>query len=103
MCTAPASWIGSTSGMIDFVRKHEPKRVVLVTECSMADNVQAELPDVEFTRRSTPGRNDGPARSHERRLLKSTRYGNIPAVLRSGDQVRISARQRCASSGGESQ
>jgi quinolinate synthase len=36
--------------MIDWVRKNRPKRVVLVTECSMADNVQAELPDVEFVR-----------------------------------------------------
>jgi len=32
------------------VRKHRPRRVVMVTECSMADNVQAELPDVEFVR-----------------------------------------------------
>ncbi len=36
--------------MIDWVRKNQPKRVVMVTECSMADNVQAELPDVEFVR-----------------------------------------------------
>ena len=34
----------------DWVRKNQPKRVVMVTECSMADNVQAELPDVEFVR-----------------------------------------------------
>ena len=47
---AEADYTGSTSGMIDFVRKREPKRVVLVTECSMADNVQAELPNVEFVR-----------------------------------------------------
>ena len=36
--------------MIDWVRNKHPKRVVLITECSMADNVQAELPDVEFVR-----------------------------------------------------
>jgi quinolinate synthase len=36
--------------MINWVRKNHPKRVVMVTECSMADNVQAELPDVEFVR-----------------------------------------------------
>ena len=36
--------------MIDWVRNNEPKRIVMVTECSMADNVQAELPDVEFVR-----------------------------------------------------
>jgi quinolinate synthase len=32
------------------VRNKRPRRVVMVTECSMADNVQAELPDVEFVR-----------------------------------------------------
>src|SRR5207344_2449686 len=47
---AASDFTGSTAGMIDWVRKNKPKRVVLVTECSMADNVQAELPDVEFTR-----------------------------------------------------
>jgi quinolinate synthase len=47
---AEADFTGSTSGMIDWVRKNHPKRVVMVTECSMADNVQAELPDVEFVR-----------------------------------------------------
>src|SRR6187455_183710 len=47
---AEADYTGSTSGMIDFVRQRQPKRVVLVTECSMADNVSAELPNVEFVR-----------------------------------------------------
>ena len=47
---AEADFTGSTAHMIDWVRKKKPKRVVLVTECSMADNVQAELPDVEFMR-----------------------------------------------------
>src|SRR5258705_9182913 len=45
-----ADYTGSTSGMIDYMRKNRPKRVVLVTECSMADNVQAELPEVQFLR-----------------------------------------------------
>jgi quinolinate synthase len=47
---AAADYTGSTSGMIDWVRQHRPKRVVMVTECSMADNVQAELPEVEFVK-----------------------------------------------------
>jgi quinolinate synthase len=47
---AEADYTGSTAGMIDWVRKRKPKRVVMVTECSMADNVKAELPDVEFVR-----------------------------------------------------
>jgi quinolinate synthase len=45
-----ADYTGSTKGMIDWLRRYRPKRVVLVTECSMADNVKAELPDVEFVR-----------------------------------------------------
>ena len=45
-----ADYTGSTAGMIDWVRRNRPRRVVMVTECSMADNVQAELPDVEFVR-----------------------------------------------------
>jgi quinolinate synthase len=47
---AEADYTGSTAGMIDWVRKHHPSRVIMVTECSMADNVQVELPDVEFVR-----------------------------------------------------
>jgi quinolinate synthase len=47
---AEADFTGSTASMIDWVRDHRPKRVVMVTECSMADNVQAELPEVEFVR-----------------------------------------------------
>jgi quinolinate synthase len=47
---AEADYTGSTAGMIDWVRSKRPRRVVMVTECSMADNVQAELPDVEFVR-----------------------------------------------------
>jgi quinolinate synthase len=47
---AEADYTGSTAGMIDWVRKHKPARVVMVTECSMADNVKAELPGVEFVR-----------------------------------------------------
>src|SRR3954465_1817113 len=45
-----ADYTGSTKGMIDWVRKVKPKRVVMVTECSMADNVKAELPGVEFVK-----------------------------------------------------
>jgi quinolinate synthase len=47
---AEADFTGSTAHMIDWVRTRRPKRIVMVTECSMADNVQAELPDVEFVR-----------------------------------------------------
>jgi quinolinate synthase len=45
---AEADFTGSTAHMIDWVRKRHPKRVVMITECSMADNVRAELPDVEM-------------------------------------------------------
>jgi len=39
---------GSTGGMIDYVKKNQPKKVMLVTECSMSENVQADNPNVEF-------------------------------------------------------
>jgi quinolinate synthase len=43
-------FVGSTAGMLDYVGKNRPKRVLMVTECSMSDNVAAEYPDVEFVR-----------------------------------------------------
>ena len=36
--------------MIDYVKKQKPKSVLLVTECSMADNVAAETEGTEFVR-----------------------------------------------------
>src|SRR5690348_4393085 len=45
-----ADYTGSTSGMIAWVHRNRPRRLVMVTECSMADNVKAELPDIEFVR-----------------------------------------------------
>src|SRR5271166_160359 len=47
---AEADFTGSTAHMINWVRDKRPARVVMVTECSMADNVQGELPGVEFVR-----------------------------------------------------
>ena len=45
-----ADFVGSTSGMISWVERNRPRRVVMVTECSMSDNVAAEVRDVEFVR-----------------------------------------------------
>jgi quinolinate synthase len=45
-----ADFVGSTSGMIDWVRRERPRQVVMVTECSMSDNVAVESPDTEFVR-----------------------------------------------------
>ncbi len=47
---AEADFAGSTAAMINYVGKHRPRRVVMVTECSMSDNVAVEYPDVEFVR-----------------------------------------------------
>lgn len=47
---AEADFVGSTAGMIDWVRTETPDKVVMVTECSMADNVAMEAPDTEFVR-----------------------------------------------------
>ncbi len=45
-----ADFAGSTAAMIDYVKKNQPRRVLLVTECSMADNVASETPGVDFVR-----------------------------------------------------
>jgi quinolinate synthase len=47
---AAADFTGSTSGMIKWVKESHPRKVMLVTECSMASNVAVEAPDVEFIR-----------------------------------------------------
>jgi len=47
---AEADFTGSTSAMIGYVGKHRPGRVVMVTECSMSDNVAVQFPDVDFVR-----------------------------------------------------
>jgi quinolinate synthase len=43
-----SDFAGSTSGMSEYVKKNQPKKVMMVTECSMSDNVQIENPKVEF-------------------------------------------------------
>jgi quinolinate synthase len=47
---AEADFVGSTAGMSNYVGIHHPKRVVLITECSMSDNVAVQYPEVEFLR-----------------------------------------------------
>jgi quinolinate synthase len=45
-----ADFVGSTAQMCNYVRRKRPRRVLMVTECSMSDNVAAEIEDVEFVR-----------------------------------------------------
>ena len=47
---AVCDFAGSTSAIIDYVTKKRPPRVVLLTECSMSDNIAAENRDIEFLR-----------------------------------------------------
>ena len=47
---AEADFVGSTAAMIRHVGDSRPRRVVMITECSMSDNVAVEYPDVEFIR-----------------------------------------------------
>ena len=47
---AVSDFTGSTSGMAKYVDKNQPEKVMLVTECSMSDNVQIENPNVQFVR-----------------------------------------------------
>ncbi|MER8715997.1 quinolinate synthase NadA [Mesorhizobium sp. M1295] len=47
---AEADFSGSTAAMSDYVERQRPARVVLMTECSMSDNVALAHPEVEFIR-----------------------------------------------------
>lgn len=47
---AEADYVGSTAGMIRHVAQTRPQHVVMVTECSMSDNVAVEFPDTHFIR-----------------------------------------------------
>lgn len=47
---AEADFAGSTAAMSDWVTSRKPTRVVLVTECSMSDNIAVAHPEVEFVR-----------------------------------------------------
>ena len=45
-----SDFAGSTSNMVNYVKENQPKKVLLVTECSMSDNIQIENPKVEFVK-----------------------------------------------------
>ena len=45
-----SDFTGSTTGMSAYVKKNQPKKVMMVTECSMSDNVQVENPKVQFVK-----------------------------------------------------
>jgi len=45
-----ADFVGSTAQMQHYVQSERPTRVLMVTECSMSDNVAADITDVEFIR-----------------------------------------------------
>lgn len=47
---AEADYVGSTAGMISEVGVRRPQRVLMVTECSMSDNVAVEYPKIQFVR-----------------------------------------------------
>ena len=47
---AECDFTGSTAAMADYVGKQRPARVVLLTECSMSDNVALQYPDLDFVR-----------------------------------------------------
>jgi len=47
---AEADFAGSTAAMIGYVGEKRPKKVVMVTECSMSDNVAVEYPESNLVR-----------------------------------------------------
>ena len=47
---AEADYVGSTHGMINWVVERQPEKVMMITECSMADNVAASTPGTTYVR-----------------------------------------------------
>jgi len=47
---AECDFAGSTAAMADYVGTQRPAKVVLLTECSMSDNVALQYPDLDFVR-----------------------------------------------------
>jgi len=47
---AEADFAGSTAALSDYVATRRPSRVVLLTECSMSDNIAVQYPDLQFVR-----------------------------------------------------
>lgn len=45
-----ADYVGSTHGMINWVKRNQPEQVMMLTECSMADNVAEATPNTEYVR-----------------------------------------------------
>ena len=47
---AEVDFVGSTAAMVDHLHGSPASRVVMITECSMSDNVAVEFPEIEFIR-----------------------------------------------------
>jgi len=47
---AEVDFVGSTAGMVDHLHQSPARRVVMITECSMSDNVAVEFPGIDFIR-----------------------------------------------------
>jgi quinolinate synthase len=45
-----ADYVGSTADMVRYLRASRPRQAVLLTECSMSDNVAAEIPEIDLVR-----------------------------------------------------
>jgi quinolinate synthase len=45
-----SDFTGSTAAFTDYIARRRPKQVVLITECSMADNIACDAPETEFVR-----------------------------------------------------
>lgn len=47
---AESDYTGSTQQMVDYIESEKPSRIVLITECSMSDNIAAAHPEMELVR-----------------------------------------------------
>ncbi|NOZ96121.1 MAG: quinolinate synthase NadA [Acidobacteria bacterium] len=85
-----ADMAGSTSAMLRFVEQRKARRVALITECSMADNIAAAVEDVEIVRPCT-------ICPHMKKItLEGIRRSLVEGVFEVGVVPEVAARARRA-------
>ena len=86
-----ADHVGSTADMVRYLKAERPRRAVLLTECSMSDNVAAELPDVELVRPCNlcPHMKTITLEKVERSLVEMRHRIEIPAAVASRARLAV--------------
>jgi quinolinate synthase len=81
---AKSDFAGSTSAMIQYIKDNKAKRFLLLTECSMADNIAADNPEKEMVRMCSvrcPHMNEITLEDTLRALRENVQEIHVPAEI----------------------